>query len=494
MEENEKQPEQEETVQEVTGTEPAEMPEPTEAAVESVEESAEPEAVADAPTEEPAEAGGEEQRKCAACGVVLPPAAKFCGVCGAEVIPAADPEVPAEKKSSGKKKGLIIGLICGAGTLLLVAAILLGIPFGRYFWADALLKQGQSQKASSIFEDLGDFLESPEKLQACKYGQAVVWMEEGKRQEAKEIFVSLGDYQDCPERIKECDYQQALEWMDQGKLQEAQNAFEALGDYKDSTEQITECKYLYASALMEQEDYQQAMQILTEMESYKDSQEKITECKYQTAVKLLEEGKHAEAEEILTALEDYKDTKELLKECEYQEAVALLDAGEIVKGYDALIALKDYKDSAERAKEVKTAYTRIKGKSKIFVNANWQFYYQGEETFYAGLTTKKVDSQTVKITVVSYGDPAEEIGEKTTNNMWEFTGKWDPATGRLNYTKGKHYTVTYTMVDPQTDKKTKTTKTIYSNGTGYFYYQNSKLYWKTDNGENTKNSYFKRAK
>lgn len=366
-------------------------------------------------------------------------------------------ETPAENKPSGKKKGLMIGLICGGSTLLLAVVILLGIPFGRYFWADSLLKQGQYQEAWATFEDLGGFLESPEKLQECKYGQAVDWMNSGNLTQAKEIFVSLGDYQACPEQVTECDYLQALAWLNQGKFQEALAAFEALGSYKDSADQIIESKYQWALALMAQGDYQTALEKLEQIGDYQDSQEQVKECKYQLALALLAEGK-------------------------------------VTEGYDALIALGDYKDSADQAKEVKSIYNRIKGKSKLFVNKDWQYYYKGSIDFYTGLTTKKVDSDTLKITIYVFGDYMLEKGDKSTESRWEFTCKWDPATGRLNYTNGKRYKITYTMVDPATDKTTKKKSTVYSDGTGYFYYENSKLYWESDNGENTKNSYFKRAK
>ena len=397
-------------------------------------------------------------------------------------------EAPA--KTGKKKKWLLLAIIGGAAVVLLALGLFLGIPLVKYLSANSALEQGQYQKALTIYEDLGGFLSSPEKLKACKIGQAEVWLREGNFEDAKNLYLELGD----GENAKECDYRQALAWVAQGKFQEAVTGFEALGDYKDSADQIIESKYQWILALMTQGDYQQALEKLPEIGEYKDSLEKITECQYQSAVKLLEAGNYTEAKTILDTLGDYKDAKELVKECKYQAALALLEKGQVVKAYDALIALKNYKDSAERAKEVKTAYTRIKGKSKIFVNATWSFYDKIGIDSHAGMTTKKVNSNTVKIKIFwDYCDTyLEEKGDKNRVDYWEFTGKWDPATGRLNYTKGKNYTITYTLADPATGKTTKKTKTKYSNGTGYFYYQNSKLYWKSNNGE--KDVYFKRAK
>ena len=380
-------------------------------------------------------------------------------------------EAPATGK---KKKALWITLIAGAGVLVMALSVILGVPFGRYLWASYVLEQGQYQKAWMVFEDLGGFLSSPEKLKACKIGQAEVWLRDGDYEDAKDLYLELGD----GENAKECDYRQALAWMDQDKVQEAQEIFQTLGDYKDSAQQVVECQYRQVTALMAQGSYQRALELIMEMGTYKDSDQQATECKYQIALTLLEKGNHAQAQEMFTALEDYKDSKDQIKECKYQAALVLLEEGEIVKGYDALIALKNYKDSAAKAKSVKTTYDRIKAKPKIFRTGSWYLV----EADRCGLRTKVVNSTTVKITI-GWADSASE------DNIWEFTCKWDPKTGRANYTKGVHYHTEWIENEKTGEWKEKKTY-LYKNGTGYFYYQNSRLHWKANN-DNMNGSVFK---
>ena len=225
---------------------------------------------------------------------------------------------------------------------------------------------------------------------------------------------------------------------------------------------------------MEKADYQQAIVQLTALDGYKNSQELIQECHYQTAIKILADGNYTEAQNILKTLGDYKDAKEQIQECKYQAALALLEKGEIVKGYDALIALKDYKDSAAKAKEVKKTYNRIKAKSKIFVNQYWKSG-GGKALYY--LDTKKKSKDKVEIFVYGWLTDADAFNDVMT--CWEITGKWDATTGRLTYTNAKRYR-----------RIGNKTYNDYKNGTGYFYYENGRLYWVSNNDKEVKNCWF----
>ena len=416
----------------------------------------------------------------------------------------ATAEVPADsgkkKKALTKKQGILLGAIGGA-VVVLAVAIWLCLPLIRYGWGCLMLSSGQYQKAWTTFEELEDFRNSPEKLRQSQYGQAGLWLEGGQIQEARQVYVMLGDYAESAQQIQECDYQQALAWLEEGKLQEALEGFTALGDYKDSTEQITEtnyrraldfmeraqyekalellgnlgdykdstaqlteCNYRYALALMEAGNWVEALPVLEALGDYKDSPAQLTECRYQAAVKLLAEGNFADALVQLEILGDYKDTAELRKESQYLKALKDLEDGEIVAGYDALIALGDYKDSAQKAKDVKSTYDRIKAKPKLFRTGSWNQPDQVRIYLY----TKVIDSNTIKLEIHASGGAA-------TGADYNFTGKWDPKTGKLKYTKGTCYA--YEELWDANGNPYQKKGYAYKNGTGYFYYKNGLIHW-----------------
>ena len=88
------------------------------------------------------------------------------------------------------------------------------------------------------------------------YNDAVAHMEAGRHNEAIALFESLGDYKDSKDKIKEVyinirtenerrmeeEYQNALALLDDGKYDEAIIAFEKLGAYKDSQAKTVEAR------------------------------------------------------------------------------------------------------------------------------------------------------------------------------------------------------------------------------------------------------------
>lgn len=80
-----------------------------------------------------------------------------------------------------------------------------------------------------------------------RYHSAVSSMEAGEYEEAMEIFEDLGEYEDSTERMEECRaqvmYLSAVSLMEAGEYEEAMKIFEGLGDYKDSTERMAKCEY-----------------------------------------------------------------------------------------------------------------------------------------------------------------------------------------------------------------------------------------------------------
>ena len=70
-----------------------------------------------------------------------------------------------------------------------------------YKKATELYNNGQYSEAAAIFEQLGDYEDSSEKVKQCKYQQALVLTVDREFDRAIKAFTELGDYEDCTERL-----------------------------------------------------------------------------------------------------------------------------------------------------------------------------------------------------------------------------------------------------------------------------------------------------
>ena len=82
-------------------------------------------------------------------------------------------------------------------------------------------------------------------LSACDsqdYSKAMSAYEAGNYSEALAVFEELGDYKDSADMINACNYGAACELQGNGEYGEAAKIFEELGDYKDSADMMEECR------------------------------------------------------------------------------------------------------------------------------------------------------------------------------------------------------------------------------------------------------------
>ena len=109
-----------------------------------------------------------------------------------------------------------------------------------------------------------------------------------------------------------------------------------------------------------------------------------------------------------------------------------------------------------------------------FVDGTWWDLFSQR----CNLKMNVIDSETVKIEI-SWSSGAAY------NTVWNFTGKWDADTGRLNYVDG--IMLENEWIEGQQEPNILRN---YTDGTGYFYFKNGYLYW-VDNKENAgKDCYF----
>lgn len=243
---------------------------------------------------------------------------------------------------------------------------------GLYDEAIALKDTGNYEDACGIFENITDYNDSAEQLDACKnellkanYQNALALKNAGNYEEAIAAFKSLGDYKDSSEQLEACKnemlnakYQNAMSLKEAGEYEEAIVAFEALGNYEDSAEQITLCKegilkneYENALSLKEAGNYNDAIAAFEALGDFSDSKEQIQLCKdailknaYDEALTLKKNEEYDKAIDAFKLLNGYADSTEQINECIYDKAAECMIAGDYSKAYEFYVSLKGYKD------------------------------------------------------------------------------------------------------------------------------------------------------
>lgn len=152
-------------------------------------------------------------KKCSVCSLRKETGKQLCCEESLQKLAAKrlrDQEAEAAKQSRNKKIA-VVGIVVGLFALTAVAAIVairVVIPGAQYDQATTLFEEGQQQEALAIFEQIPDYKNAQEWIDACKnsidYDQAVEFYNAGQYEQALEIFESLGDYQQSEELADQC--------------------------------------------------------------------------------------------------------------------------------------------------------------------------------------------------------------------------------------------------------------------------------------------------
>ena len=129
-----------------------------------------------------------------------------------------------------------------ATVLLSVVLLLSGCESSDYKKAGDAFAQGNFAEAQAIFEELGDYKDSAEKVLECKYGIADEKMAAKDFEGALKVFSELEDYKDSAEKTIECKYDIAKDELVSGKYESAIEDFEELGEYSDAKELLSDAK------------------------------------------------------------------------------------------------------------------------------------------------------------------------------------------------------------------------------------------------------------
>ena len=263
-------------------------------------------------------------------------------------------------------------------------------PDVKYNLAIKTMKNAENDqdyyKAASLFQDIGDYKDSQDKIAQCKeaaleikYNTALKEYSSENYTEAIRIFKELGDYKDSNNKIQdsqnkelEVRYKEAIKVKEacgnEAAYKEVSLMFRSLGDYLDSSQMADECLLLaenarkdslYSDALSYYEStdiakIEIAKDKFGKLGSWKDSSRKIDDCNH----KIEEINRNAllvkkkrrlkiviSIASVITVIILIAITLSMLKKSKYDSALNAYKSGNYTEAKRIFGTLKDYKDS-----------------------------------------------------------------------------------------------------------------------------------------------------
>ena len=126
--------------------------------------------------------------------------------------------------------------------MLAIYLALTGCGSTQYKRAMSLYEGADYEKASEIFEELGDYENSSEIALNSQYTYATKLLEDKNSDTSKEIFVQLGNYTDSKNFCKEFDHQKAEEALASGDYETVISLHEAVSGHLESERKIPVAK------------------------------------------------------------------------------------------------------------------------------------------------------------------------------------------------------------------------------------------------------------
>ena len=156
-------------------------------------------------------------------------------------------EVKAKKK---KKIAIFITSAVAVCTALALLCVYVIIPAIRYNMAVTAVENKNYDEAIAIFEELGDYSDSADKIPETKYKKAENLVSNKEFDTAIEIFKKLKGYSDSAERVLNTKYQKADQCEKEKKYDMAVQIFSELDDYNDSESRVSDIIKAHPTAAM----------------------------------------------------------------------------------------------------------------------------------------------------------------------------------------------------------------------------------------------------
>ncbi|MCQ2418482.1 MAG: hypothetical protein MJ085_01735 [Clostridia bacterium] len=275
--------------------------------------------------------------------------------------PAAGAELPAPEEAPKKKSlkwlwvTLIVLLLLGIG-----ACIYFGFPYPyyKYYQANQLKNEEKYDKAIAAFEGLGDYRDSAEQIESCRYMKAVEAYNAGNYADALEQAGVLGSDDGnalallCLRDLSYLSLTQDYDYLSANNYMERARGFLRNGEPEPDWFPDVRQQSLYLEAVENygKGNYAAAVELFTQS-GYANSDEYITLCSYQVAKEYYENGEYEQAVEAFRALGNDEAAMAGMDEAMYAYVEQNFDpdnetTGEylyalIERGYDGAQALYD---------------------------------------------------------------------------------------------------------------------------------------------------------
>ncbi len=202
-----------------------------------------------------------------------------------------------------------------------------GLSDARYQQAMLMYDAKQYDSARIIFEALGEYGDSAERVQACDYAIALGKADEGKLDEAAELLQTLAGYSDADAQLKAVRYQQGEKAVEAGQPLEAAAYFAAAGDYRDAADQLAAQYDVYYGPIAE------AAQVQYDNQEYAACADALMTV------------------DMSQLPEKYAELGNIFRESCYQAAEAYYAAGNVYAAYPYYQCISDERRVKERLKE-----------------------------------------------------------------------------------------------------------------------------------------------
>lgn len=194
---------------------------------------------------------------------------------------------------------------------------------------------------------VGGAVLSPFVIKEITYMSAELFIEEDEYENALMMFESLGSYKDSEERIIATQYLQAQYFAENEEYEYAIEVLQEITPYEDSEELLGEYIAGHMAVLAENEDFSDLEDYL-EIASDIDSDELEEVCAYYEAVLAYNDGDYEEAAEVFLDFEDYENAEKyyaMAAHKYYEQSYEMVDSDETPKSLFA--KLEEYKDDKE---------------------------------------------------------------------------------------------------------------------------------------------------
>jgi len=219
-------------------------------------------------------------------------------------------ENPPEVKNKTKGKYVILAAIA---VLVCVLAVFGGkaISLGsKYSKAYTYLKEQRFDKARQAFVEISEYKNSKEMIKKCDYEKAEALLKDGETDKALEIFEKLSTkgYTGAKEKVVACLISKVNKLTSDGKKEDTEKVLDRLKSEKSSKakEFVQDYKYNMANGLFKEKKYKEALEIFEEIKD----KEMAKECNYRLAIEYMRDSMYTYAMEIFSKLDDYNDSKE----------------------------------------------------------------------------------------------------------------------------------------------------------------------------------------